>query len=303
MKNYYGKQMTKEELEVLRIFMEQFRGQDAIVADQYTQQFNIIPFHDERISIPSGTASFTGIKFKRKISYGKEPYVVNFQLRNNNGGDNSRELKPIQVDITGNGITHYNRFVGNDLPQYDWLDEMVELFGEKEIKSPITEYGERMIVNSKLQEFIENHEWSKIAKGVAQMPVLANALFLESESCTKDVDSYEHSLIGERDFSASFGTILYHLITFKNNNIGMIGVKELKKLDALILKLSNSDLLKVEFTDFVEEESYLPPNFGSVLLNSQQFVNKAISSRQNNVANGELSSEERTLHMIKTRSR
>ena len=304
METSFSQKMTKGELEVLRKCMEQFKGEDVIVADQHTQQFDIIPFHDERISISSGKASYIGIKIQRKIYHNDKPYVVGFRLVNYAGREKPGELKPLQIDIAGNGIIHYNRFVGENLPKYDWLDEIAELFGEKEIKSPLEEYGDRMISNSKLPELIKNHEWDKIANGIDQIPALADALFLESEDCTTEAGYDDDSLTSERKFSANFGTLLYHLITFRKNSIGTIGEKELKKLDALILKLSDSDLLKVEFINLEEEEAYLPPHILSVFFDSQVYVKKNTTiSRQYNAENNELSDEEKVLQMIKTRSR
>ena len=79
----------------------------------------------------------------------------------------------------------------------------------------------------------------------------------------------------------------------------MMSEKELKELDALILKLSDSDLLKVELTNLVVTDSYLPPNGELILLDTLESAKKTTASRQYNVANGGVSSAEKTLQMIK----
>ena len=304
MKKVYSQEMTKEKLEIIRKFMEQFRNQDVIVADQFSQTFDLIPFEDERISIISdANLLLTAMTFQRKINHNNEPYVVSFQLKNSDREDGSSELNSFQVDITGNGTNHFNRFVDEDLLQYGLLDEMVEVFGDKDIKSPSIEYGGRIISNSKLQELIKNHEWGLIAEGIEQLPILAYALFLEDKNYEASSGCYEYSLINEKNFFTSFGTILYHLIKFRNNNIGMMSEKELKELDALILKLSDSDLLKVELTNLVVTDSYLPPNDELILLDTLESARKTTASRQYNTANNGLNSEEKVLQMIKTQSR
>lgn len=53
-----------------------------------------------------------------------------------------------------------------------------------------------------------NHEWGKINEGINQMPTLANALFIIREG-------YESS----SNFTADFGTILYQLISYRQNNL------------------------------------------------------------------------------------
>ena len=83
----------------------------------------------------------------------------------------------------------------------------------------------------------------------------------------------------------------------------MMSEKELKELDALILKLSDSDLLKVELTNLVVTDSYLPPNGELILLDTLESARKTTASRQYNTENNGLNSEEKVLQMIKTQSR
>ena len=123
MKKVYSQEMTKEELEIIRKFMEQFRNQDVIVADQFSQTFDLIPFKDERISIVSdANLLLTAMTFQRKINHNNEPYVVSFQLTNSDREDGSSELKSFQVDIIGNETNYFKCFIDKDLLQYGLLD-------------------------------------------------------------------------------------------------------------------------------------------------------------------------------------
>ena len=122
---------------------------------------------------------------------------------------------------------------------------------------------------------------------------------------------YSKTIVGIPFYKLSFPPtvqyktkIIKEKTAYEKNSIGTIGEKELKKLDALILKLSDSDLLKVEFINLEEEEAYLPPHILSVFFDSQVYVKKNTTiSRQYNAENNELSDEEKVLQMIKTRSR
>ena len=169
-----------------------------IVADQYSQQFEIIPFTDEKAFFMKGESHTTGMSFQRIVNYQDKPFVVNFSLNNFIGEDNSTQVKPREIIIT-----------------------------------------------------------------------------------------------------ADYATILFFLISVRKSKKDNLSEKELKELDDLILMLSDSDLLRVSLAELKQDEVIPPYLAPSILLEAEHFVQKTTSSSQYNVANGGVSSAEKTLQMIK----
>lgn len=163
------------------------------------------------------------------------------------------------------------------------LFNIISIFDEKKVISPEQAYCKRMYTNKALQEFMTNHEWGKINEGINQMPTLANALFIIREG----YESYSH-------FTADFGTILYQLISYRQNNLDNFSKKDLLELDKLILKLRKTELLKVQLHEQTGVSKSWPTS--SILLESNNYNGRMHRSQQYNVANTELSDEKKVLN-------
>lgn len=156
----------------------------------------------------------------------------------------------------------------------------MSIFDETKIISPEEAYCNKMYTNKVLQNFLMNHKWENIDKGIQQMPSLANALFIirdGSETCSH--------------YTADFATILYQLIDFRIHNMGSLikDEKDLYELDKLILKLSRTDLLKVQLHEQTGGSKSYPTE--SILLDYNYHDGRMHKSTQYNVDNTELSTE------------
>ena len=168
------------------------------------------------------------------------------------------------------------------------LFNIISIFDERKIISPEQAFCKRMYTNKALQEFMVNHDWQKIAEGINQNPSLANALFIIREG----YESCSH-------FTADFGTILYQLISFRINNFNNFNERDLHELDKLILKLSKTELLKVQLHEQTGGSKSWPTS--SILLESNNYNSRMHRSQQYNVPNTELEEENKVLNQcIKT---
>ena len=162
------------------------------------------------------------------------------------------------------------------------LFNIISIFDERKIISPEQAYCKQMYTDKVLQEFMINHEWGRIAEGLRQAPSLANALFVIREG-----------FITDSRFTADFGTILYQLISFRQNHQNDFYDKDLLELDKLILNLSNTELLKVQLFEQMGGCKTWPT--ASILLESNNSNGRVHISEQYNVGNSGLAAEESIL--------
>lgn len=163
----------------------------------------------------------------------------------------------------------------------------MSIFDETKIVSPEQAYCNKMYTNKVLQEFLINHEWENIDKGIQQMPSLANALFIIR-------DGYETC----SHYTADFATILYQLIDFRIHNMDSLikDEKDLYELDKLIIKLSRTVLLKVQLHEQTVGIKNYPTE--SILLDYNYRDSRMHKSTQYNVYNTELSAENSILKKL-----
>ncbi len=232
----FGLEISNDEREAIYEFLSSYRNQDVIVADELRQDFSMVPLEDEKIIFKINEDIWKSMRFTRKISYKEEDYIVNLGLwRVNHSKNDPKCLSIFEFDVTHNGIQHHINLDIKDCAKNRILLNILDIFDERKIISPEQAYCKIMKTNKVLQDFIFNHEWKKIDEGVNQMPSLSNALFIIKEG-------YQSS----SHFKADFGTILYQLISYRMKNLDDFDKKDLDELDKLILKLSKTELLKVQ---------------------------------------------------------
>jgi hypothetical protein len=283
----HDKEISHEEYEVINIFLEFYRNKPVIIADEYRQDFNLLPL-EENITFKTYDDIFKSIDFRRKIYYKSKPYIVELGLCRNS--HNEKEPKCLQIDnfkIIANGKVHFINFDLSNCSHRSILFNIISIFDEKKIISPEQAYCNQMYTNKVLQEFLTNHEWKNIDKGIQQMPSLANALFIIREG----YKTGSH-------YTAEFATILYQLIAFRTHNIASLNKdeKDLDELDKLIIKLSRTNLLKVQLHEQTDVSKSNPTR--SILLDYNYHIGKMHKSTQYNVDNTGLSIENSILKKL-----
>lgn len=280
----FDEEISNDEYEVINKFLSSYRNQSVIVADEYRQDFSMVPLEEEKVIFKTNDDTWKSIDFCRKIYHKEKPYVVELGLwRVGHMEEDPKCLSIREFRIITNGKVHFINLNTKDVSKNNWLFNIVSIFDEKKVISPEQAYCKRMYTNKALQEFMTNHEWGKIDEGINQMPTLANALFIIREG-------YESS----SHFTADFGTILYQLISYRQNNLNNFSKKDLLELDKLILKLRKTELLKVQLHEQTGGSKSWPTS--SILLESNNYNGRMHRSQQYNVANTELSDEKKVLN-------
>lgn len=280
------KEISYDEYDVLEKFLSQYRGKDVIVADNHRMDFARVPFEKEKVTFKPNEEFWKCLDFQRRIVHEGKPYIVKLGLwRMNPQEDEPKCLTISDFNIITPGKRHVLTLTTNDLFKANIFYNIVDIFDENKIISPEAAYSKRMYINKKLQEFINNHEWSKIVEGVREKPTLANALFILG----KPISSFS-------SFSAYFGTILYQLITYRKEHENELTKTDLLELDKVILELSKTELLKVRLSDSTAVSKMSPS--GSILLDDYYQSSQMRISEQYNVANGELMEEKKTLNKV-----
>lgn len=283
----YDEEISNEEYEVIDKFLASYRNQSVIVADESEHDFSMVPLEEKNISFGTSEDTLRSMNFCRKIYYKRKPYVVELKLCRpfcfGHKENIPNCLSISEFRIITNEKVHFININTTDIYKKKWLLNIISFFDEKKVISPEQAYCKRMYTYTNLQHFINCHEWKRINEGLNQMPTLANALFIIREG-------YE----GYDDFTADFGTILYQLISFRQNNQTRMYENDLYELDKLILKLSKTELLKVQLCEYINKSATFPAS--SILLKASVYESKVYRSQQYNVANTELTEEKKILN-------
>lgn len=284
----HDKEISNEEYEVINKFLEFYRNKPVIVADEYRQDFDMVPLEEEKIIFKTDDDVFKCVDFCRKIYYKNKPYIIELGLWRTS--HNETEPKCLQINkfkIITKGKVHFINLNLDNCANRRILFNIISIFDETKIISPEQAYCNKMYTNKVLQDFLTNHEWENIDKGIQQMPSLANALFIIR-------DGYETG----SHYTADFATILYQLIDFRKHNLGSLikDEKDLNELDKLILKLSRTSLLKVQLHEQTGGSESYPTE--SILLDCNYYDGRMHKSTQYNVDNTELSFENNILKKL-----
>lgn len=269
----YNEGISADEYEVIRKFISSYEDQEFIIADKHIQLFDKVPLdYDGMIFKISGSTEESMELCKRIYHMGKQ-YIVTLEL-------NRTDLEG------GKKATSINQFIisTEDKEHCIELHNIMEVFNRKKIISPAEAYGSKMINDKALQKFIDGHEWQKIEKGLNEAPDLASALFKIREGYDEDRNDY---------YNADFGTILYQLIKFRQENIDKFTEKDLLELDKLIVKLRKTELLKIRLMEYYGGCKSWPTS--TSLLECDNTSDGMQISNQYNVSNMGLSSENKTL--------
>lgn len=275
----YDLQLSFDERKVIDKFLSLYIGKKIIVADNLRQDFSMVPLEEEKIIFKIDDDIWKSVDFCRRIIHDGKSYVVELGLwRIDNEKTAPKCLQIHEFKIITEGQVHFISLDIKDVIKRDILFNILSVFDERRIISPEQAYCKQMYTNKALQEFMTNHEWQKIDEGINQNPLLANALFIireRYEACSR--------------FTADFGTILYQLISFRINNFNSFDKKDLYELDKLILKLSKTELLKVQLHEQTGGSQSWPTS--SILLESNNHNSRMHMSQQYTVDNTELLQE------------
>lgn len=285
----YDEEISNDEYEVIEKFFASYRNQNFIVADEYRQDFSMVPLEEEKIIFKINEDIWKSMDFQRKIYHKGKPYIIELGLwRVDHSETGPKCLSVNEFKIITNGKVHFIDLNTRNVLKNEMLFNIISIFDERKIISPEQAFCKRMYTNKALQEFMINHDWKKIAEGINQNPSLANALFIIREG----YETCSH-------FTADFGTILYQLISFRINNFNNFNERDLHELDKLILKLSKTELLKVQLHEQTSGSKSWPTS--SILLESNNYNTRMHRSQQYNVSNTELERENKVLNQcIKT---
>lgn len=279
----FNEEISNDECEVIYKFLSFYRNQTVIVADNYRQDFSMVPLEEKGVIFKINEDIWKSMDFCRRIYYKGKSYVVELGLWR--VGHMERDPKCLiirEFRIVTKGAVHFIDLDTQDITKKNILFNIISTFNETKIISPEQAYCKQMYTNRVLQEFMSNHEWGKIAEGIEQLPSLANALFIIREG-------YESST----HFTADFGTILYQLISFRQNHQNEFNEKDLIELDKLILKLNKTQLLKVRLHEQTGGCETWPTS--SILLESNNYHDRMHLSQQYNIMNTELDAEKKVL--------
>lgn len=301
----YSNDIPEDEYEIVCKLLNEYKNQTTIISDAFLHTYSVLPFEKEGFYLKTSD-DVNKVYFQRKIYCHKKPYIVSFSFDLNILQSKKREGFVFDYNIVDSQKVKKFRY-GFDIDKKKEIaifHKIIETFTNKKIVSPEEAYCKCMHINKSFQNYISKHYWELIKEGIQKNPSLANELFLINEK----YDSQN------RLFSADFGTILYQLVSFKMNYLKSLDSKDLKQLDQLILKLSKTRLLKVQFSE--RKEQFAIPT-DSMLLYSDTGHNETIdkpmfpfdcykdldlvscqifhSSQQYNTINSKLEMEQKTL--------
>lgn len=278
MKEYNYDPLTLEDCEVIDQFLERYRTKAEIVADSVREHVYFVPLGDKNIHFSIDKRKKKEIGFCQKIQYRGKFYIVRLELENLVGY--SRNLEIGKFSLKKDKGT---KIVFLDMKS-KFLYEMMDIFKEDKILSPLEAYGKDMYPDQIVKRMIEQQKWGLLEKGLKEKKTLENALFLLEENQ------------GNIDYTATFGTVLYQLLDYRMRLQERGCLETFSKLDPLILKLQDTALLKVGLREQFNTTKGYPS--GSSLLESKNFWFGVQESYQYTKENKKLEKESKVLRKI-----
>lgn len=76
----YDEGISDEEYEVIEKFLASYRNQNVIIADEYRQDFSMVPLEEEKIIFKVNEDTWKSMRFRRKIYHKGKPYIIELGL-------------------------------------------------------------------------------------------------------------------------------------------------------------------------------------------------------------------------------
>ncbi len=274
-----------EENSVIKEFFNSYRSQDVIVADRHSKEYETVDFNGKQICTNPERIGWEHIFFRKVITQDKVPYTVNLTLQRDVYSLTNRKRLIIDDFSVLTPEKHHQLVLSLDgMNGSVWLYDILDIFDEKRIITPEKAYYDRLY-NKSLIDVINNHQWSEIDGGLERLPRLSDELFIIGNPSTS-----------ESSFDISFGTILYQLVNYRQLNSDKMAKDDLLKLDQLIYKLRDSELLKLDINDSKCTLMVWPSN--DYFVKSSERRENSHSSEILSTTNGHFKEESNTLNKV-----
>lgn len=104
----FDEEISNDEYEVINKFLSSYRNQSVIVADEYRQDFSMVPLEEEKVIFKTNDDTWKSIDFCRKIYHKEKPYVVELGLwRVGHMEEDPKCLSIREFRIITNGKVHF----------------------------------------------------------------------------------------------------------------------------------------------------------------------------------------------------
>ena len=282
----FDSELQDYEIEILNKFIDSYRHQNIIIADSYFVDFDLVPLSYKEILFKTEKEHWKRVGFSKQIFDGKNQFVVELSLNKSSRGSlldqNDQCLCIDYLRIKSNDDIHYITLSTNDNIKNNILSNILTVFDEHKIISPSDAYAKSMYTNKSLNYFIHNHDWSRIEQGLDEAPELAKSLFIIDEKKTLP-----------NNYEASFGTILYQLVSYRANNYYRMSENDLQKIDDVITKIIDSPILKVKLVEQINsaDQNIFSPT-KSILLENNNYSGRRHGSLQYNMDDNTLVNED-----------
>ena len=278
--------ISDDEYEVIKRFLNFYKNQDVIVADELRKDYDVVPLECKEAVFKRNEEKWKIIEFCKSIFYNGKQYIVELSLwRSNKNSNNPKCLTIQEFNIISDKKVHCIDLNIYNAIKKDILFNIISIFDENKIVSPEDAYCNRMHNGKIVHDAIIANDWDTIKKGLDENPNLSNDLFIINQGS----ETSSH-------FSAYFGTILYQLLSYRMSEEEMICSKSFRELDKLILQLSRTELLKVKLHEGIFNRYYTPSD--GILLKDDKLCGRVHTSKQFTVDNTELTSEDENLKKV-----
>lgn len=133
----FDEESSDDEYKVINKFLASYRNQSIIVADEYRQDFSMVPLEEQKIIFKANDDAWKSISFCRKINYKKKPYGVELNLWCVGHMEADPKCLSIQkFRIISNGKVHYINLNTKEAIKRDWLFNIISIFDEKKLFLP-----------------------------------------------------------------------------------------------------------------------------------------------------------------------
>lgn len=287
-------EISNDRYTALNMFLDSYRDSDIIVPDEYNRCYTGLPLFDDD-SVPRSffgeSDSYEGFaRFHRDVQVGEDTYPISLDLRKD-ANENfwiAKRLKIIRKGpLQGDHLSEYFNCEAST------INEVLAVFNSKKIVPAEQVYYDKIRDrHGVVSDLIARHEWDIINYDIARMSTDNNFLLRMSSMTNQN-----------GDVKAQYGTILYQLLAYRNNNYKSLSKEDLDELDNLIICVSDGDLLSIKLSSLYYLIEHSSDQFDTKdklyyamknPVNSSHFLNTEFL----NSSNGGVANEQDTLQKL-----
>ena len=284
--------LSYDEHEVIEDFLQSYDDCDVLVPDEYLRYYNALPIFqygsNPKSCFRESEAFLNRARFHRTIPRGNDNYHVDLRMEVNNniwlGKSLTIKKNDEEYHEVGDGTFSPSGHYYSCSP--DVVGDLLSAFNSKIIMPAEEAYIDRIRdYHGVFNGLLEANDWDSLAYEIEGNPSIGNLIL-----------NMSNGDIGNNYFGAQYGTVLYQLLTYRNEHCKSLSKESLEKLDNLIMSVKDGEILGLKLEG--DDEYYGIITELHLALKKADSYSISLKSQLLTPQNGDAIEEQKTLMKI-----